>query len=156
MNDDLLHVVSPRACNTQQTTLNHATCHATGAQQTNLKALADAVLARNKRCNNRATAEAKGTQQPLQQTSSFVASTVAEHFEERAAIQEYDAGLPRKRAEQAAMAALRVYEYRLTGNPSWLVYLAPGVELSEAERCLRERFRENFITVRQRPMSAGR
>lgn len=162
MNNDLLHVAFPGACNTQQAPPNHATGDATGAQQTNLKALADAVLARNKRCNNRATEGRKGTQQTFAKTPPFVASAqvamlsenICEHLEERAAIQEYDSGLPRERAEAQAKAALRVYEYRLTDNGPdgpWLILLAPGCDLAEAERSLKNRFGAGrVLTVRER------
>src|SRR3989344_9161898 len=44
------------------------------------------------------------------------AENIREHLEERAAIQEYDGGLPRERAEEQARSALRVYEYRLGDN----------------------------------------
>lgn len=162
MNNDLLHVAFPRARNTQQTAPNRTTGHATAMQQTSLKDLADAVLARNKRCNNRATAGAKGAQQTFAKTPPFVASAqvamlsenIREQLEERAAIQEYDGGLPRERAEAQARAALRVYEYRLSDNGpngSWMILLAPGCNLSQAERTLRDRFGAGrVLAVRER------
>ena len=79
---------------------------------------------------------------------------IREHFEERAAIQEYDGGLPRERAEAQARSALRVYEYRLSDNGPdgpWLILLAPGCDLAEAERSLRNRFgADRVLAVRER------
>src|SRR3989344_2181208 len=75
--EELLHVAFPRARNTQQNTLPHATGHATDVQQTSLKALADRVLARNSARNNHATEGIKGTQQAMQQPPLFVASDPA-------------------------------------------------------------------------------
>lgn len=158
MNNDLLHVVSPRACNTQQTAPNRATGHATGAQQTNLKALAYAVLARNKPRNNHATAGAKGAQQATQKPPPFVASdlpeSIREAYEERAAIREFMGGEPREKAEAEARKALKVYEYCLTDNGPdgpWLILLAPGCDLAEAERSLKYRFgADRVLSIRER------
>lgn len=61
-----------------------------------------------------------------------LAENIREHFEER--------------------SAMRVYEYRLRDigdNGPWMIYLAPGVELLEAETSLRERFKERLIAVRK-------
>ncbi len=66
-----------------------------------------------------------------------------EAFEERAAIREYCGHELRVEAEAKARAALRVYEYRLSDygdNGPWLILLAPGCDLAEAERSLRNRF----------------
>ncbi len=84
-----------------------------------------------------------------QPTEAELQESLREHFEERAAVREYEGGEPRTKAEAEARTALRVYEYRLTDSPSWLVLLAPGVELADIERSLRERFGERFITVRE-------
>jgi hypothetical protein len=46
--------------------------------------------------------------------------------------------------------AVRVYEYRITDCPNALIYFAPGVELDEAERCLKDLYRERFISVKPR------
>ena len=79
-----------------------------------------------------------------------LAENIREHFEERAAIQEHDGGLPKAEAE--ARAAMRVYEYRLTDNPDiWQIMIAPGSDPLEAERSLRNRFGANrVLAVRER------
>jgi len=76
---------------------------------------------------------------------------VAEAIEERAAIQEYDGGLPRPEAERQARTAMRVYTYRLTDDPEqWLVMIAPGCELAEAKRSIRRQFgAERVLEVRR-------
>ena len=83
-----------------------------------------------------------------------LAENIREHFEERAAIQEYNGGLPRERAEAQARAALRVFEYRLSDNgPNgpWLILLAPDCDLAQAERSLRNRFgADRVLSVRER------
>lgn len=73
----------------------------------------------------------------------------AEYYEERSAISEYDGELPRREAEE--QAARRIYEYRLSYQPTqWMVVLAlPGVELEEQVFYLRERFgAETVLEVR--------
>lgn len=79
--------------------------------------------------------------------------SIREHFEERAAIREYDGHEPREKAEAEAKAALTVYEYRLTDNPNlWLILIAPGCDLSQAEQALKNRFGiDRVLTVRERP-----
>ena len=73
-----------------------------------------------------------------------------EHLEERAAIMEYDGGLPRKQAEHEARRALRVFHYRLTDNPeSSLVLISPGCDLDEATKSLQVRFGERLIDVKE-------
>jgi len=68
-------------------------------------------------------------------------SDIHEAIDERAAIQEYEGGLPRAKAEHAAKAAMHVYRYRLTDNPdTWLTMIAPGCDLKEAKRVLNEKF----------------
>ena len=53
-----------------------------------------------------------------------------------------------------ARAALRVYEYRLSDygdKGPWLILLAPGCDLAEAERSLRNRFGvDRVLAVRER------
>ncbi len=78
-----------------------------------------------------------------------VMESVQEAIEERAAITEYDGGLPRGEAETQAKARMRVYEYKLTDGPRWLVMLAPGCDLLEAQRSLRQKFGERFVSVRE-------
>ena len=51
---------------------------------------------------------------------------------------------------------VKVYEYMITDTPSILIYFAPGVELIEAERSLRDRYRERFITVREKNADSPR
>ncbi len=77
---------------------------------------------------------------------------IREHFEERAAIREYDGGEPREKAEDEARKALRVYEYRLTDNPdTWLILLAPGCDLAEAERSLKNQLgTHRVLAVREK------
>lgn len=83
-----------------------------------------------------------------------LAENIREHFEERAAIREYDGHESRKEAEAKARAAMRVYEYRLTDNGPdgpWLILLAPGCDLLEAERSLKSRFGADRVQdVRER------
>ncbi len=43
-----------------------------------------------------------------------------------------------------------VYEYRLAGSPSWLVFLAPGIDLNKAQRILEAQFGEDRL-VEVRP-----
>ena len=92
----------------------------------------------------------KAAPQGGQPTEAELQEGLREHFEERAAIREYCGGKPHAKAEAEVRSALRVYEYRLSDSPSWRVLLAPGVELADIERSLRERFCERFIAVRER------
>lgn len=125
-------------------------------QQTSLKALAQRVLARNSACNSHATTLEKACNKPCNKPPAVVASDLAEnireHFEERSAIREYDGHEPREKAEAEAKNALRVYEYRLSDNPdTWLILLAPGCDLAEAERALKNRFgADRVVAVRAR------
>ena len=62
---------------------------------------------------------------------------IRETLDERAAILEYEAGIPRHEAEARAASAMRVYQYRLIDRPeAWLVMIAPGCDLDEARRSL--------------------
>jgi len=74
---DVLRVAFPRACNTQQTPLNHATTSATVTQHVSLKALARKALENNNTRNNRATASLKTTQQGANSDPRFVAQQTA-------------------------------------------------------------------------------
>jgi hypothetical protein len=66
---------------------------------------------------------------------------IQEAMEERAAILEFDAGLPRPEAEAQAVSAMQIYRYRITDKPNdWLVMIAPGCDLGEARRTLVMRF----------------
>lgn len=73
---------------------------------------------------------------------------IREQIEERAAIMEYDGGLSRQEAEQAAAAAIRVYCYRVKEKPnSELVAIMPNTELNEAYENLRLKYGDRLLTV---------
>ena len=73
---------------------------------------------------------------------------IREQIEERAAIMEYDGGLSRKDAEQAAAAAIRVYCYRVKEKPnSELVAIIPNTELNKAYENLRLKYGDRLLTV---------
>lgn len=77
---------------------------------------------------------------------------IREQIEERAAIMEYDGGLTRKDAEQAAAAAIRVYCYRVKEKPdSELVAIMSGVELDEASKSLKLRYGDRLLDVYPSP-----
>lgn len=88
----------------------------------------------------------QGTSPPL---TSEQHADIQEAIEERAAILEFDAGLPRTQAEAQATNAMRVYRYCVTDKPQdWLVMIAPGCDLEEARRTLVGRFgAERLIDV---------
>jgi len=71
---DVLHVARPRECGVQHRAPAHATTPATPRATTPLRAAALRVLARNKACNNRATAAEKPVQQMPAATAPVVAS----------------------------------------------------------------------------------
>ncbi len=49
-----------------------------------------------------------------------------------------------------------VYEYRLTDSPSWLVFLAPGVDLNDARRTLEAQLGEDrLVEVRPKHVTCG-
>ena len=82
----------------------------------------------------------QGNQQPPPLTPDQQAD-IQEAIDERAAILEFEAGLPRPEAETQATSAMRVYRYRVTDKPNdWLVMIAPGCDLEEARRTLIARF----------------
>ncbi len=77
---------------------------------------------------------------------------IREQIEERAAIMEYDGGLTRNDAEQAATKAIRVYCYRVTDKPkSELVAIMPNTELEEATENLKNKYGERLIDVYPSP-----
>jgi hypothetical protein len=77
---------------------------------------------------------------------------IREQIEERAAIMEYDGGLSRKDAEQAAAAALRVYCYRMKDKPtSELTVIMPGTEFDEALENLKNQFGDRLLDVYPSP-----
>src|SRR5688500_37281 len=73
LNRSLLHVASPRECNTQQPPQYHATSYATTTQQPLAKPVSLLDLARNKLCNNHATSSKKDAQQAHQKQGVDVA-----------------------------------------------------------------------------------
>lgn len=92
---------------------------------------------------------ANSTLEKAKQATSEHSEAIAEHMAERAAIQEYDGGLTRKQAQREARRTLRVYEYRLIDNPdTWLVLIAPGCDLVEAQQGLRDRFGSRLLDTR--------
>lgn len=136
-----------------------------------LKALADRVIARNSQRNQRATDTGKvrnfdpfsdneklrgleTAETVWRLTEAELPKAVREAYEERAAILEYDGGLSQAQAETQAKVEQRLYEYRLTDNGPdgpWLILLAPGCDLPEAERSLKNRFGAyRVLAVRER------
>lgn len=79
----------------------------------------------------------------------FDFTDIEEWYNERAGILEFEADMPRARAESHTRTALRVYTYKITDSPRWLFIIAPGCELKEVEFLLREKFRERFIMVKR-------
>jgi hypothetical protein len=93
---------------------------------------------------------ANSTLERAKQAATRHTEAIAEYLAERAAIQEYDGGLTRKQAETEARRTLRVFEYRLTDNPdSWLVLIAPGSDLIEAQKGLQDRFGSRLLDTRK-------
>jgi len=77
---------------------------------------------------------------------------IREQIEERAAIMEFDGGLSRKEAEQAATASIRVYCFRVKEKPnSELVVIMPNAELDEARKSLMLRYGERLLAVYEMP-----
>lgn len=71
-----------------------------------------------------------------------------EHFEERAAIHEYDAGMPRPEAERQAARAMVAYRTKHDPERELLV-IAPAGETAEQEiAALHERFGDMLISAR--------
>lgn len=77
---------------------------------------------------------------------------IREQIEERAAIMEYDGGLTRRDAEQAAAAAIRVYCYRIRDKPTTeLTVIMPGTELTEALEKMRNKYGDRLLDVYPSP-----
>jgi hypothetical protein len=75
--------------------------------------------------------------------SALDRAAIEEAIEERGAIQEFDGGLSRAQAVEAARAAMRVYRVRVTvpdGGERWATMLAPGCDLVEAARAAKNTF----------------
>ncbi|MGZ8955598.1 MAG: hypothetical protein ACXW0Q_13065 [Methylovulum sp.] len=76
---------------------------------------------------------------------------IREYLEERAAIMEYDGGLSRKDAEQAAATAIRIYCYRVKDKPgAELAVLMPNTELDQAYQNLKLKYGGRLLTVYER------
>lgn len=77
---------------------------------------------------------------------------IREQIEERAAIMEYDGGLTRRDAEQAATSSIRVYCYRMRDKPSTeLTVIMPGTELTEALEKMRNKYGDRLLDVYPSP-----
>jgi hypothetical protein len=88
-------------------------------------------------------------QQPGREIDPEHEKAIREHLEERAAIQEYDGGLPREQAEAEARRNLKVFEFRLSDDPAaWCVMIAPGCTLEGVTQDLRDRYGERLLAVR--------
>jgi len=72
---------------------------------------------------------------------------IRETLEERAAIQEFDGCLSREDADAAAIAAMRIFRYRLAGGRGWCMLNAPGWSLEDAERDLQSRYGGRLLEV---------
>lgn len=170
--DQELRVARTRECNAQLSDPDRAIGDATIAQLTWPKAASLRILERNRARNSCATASKKGAQLWHEKQGAKVArvarsahdksdptEAIREHLDVRAAIMEHDGGLPRQEAERQARAACRMYEYRLTDSPSWLVLIAPGCDLAEANHELLDRFPGRLRDVREyffRESTSGR
>ena len=77
---------------------------------------------------------------------------IRDRIEERAAIMEYDSGLTRKDAEQAATTTMRVYCYRMKDKPAKeLTVIMPGTELDEALIKMRNQYGDRLLDVYPNP-----
>lgn len=94
---------------------------------------------------------ANSTLERAKQAPSPADKAITEHLAERAAIMEYDGELDRDVAEAEARRELRIYEYRLTDNPSaWLVMITPGCNLEQAITTCNNKFgSDRIIEVRE-------
>lgn len=64
-------------------------------------------------------------------------ASITEAVVERAAIMEFDGGLPRDQAEHQARSSMRVYRVlvgMMDTDPRWCTLLAPGCDMAEAQR----------------------
>jgi hypothetical protein len=77
---------------------------------------------------------------------------IQEQIEERAAIMEFDGGLSRHDAVQAAIRAIRVYCYRVTDKPDReLTVIMPNTELDEAVEKLKVKYGDRLLDVYTSP-----
>ncbi|CAA9892676.1 hypothetical protein METHB2_790010 [Candidatus Methylobacter favarea] len=75
---------------------------------------------------------------------------IKEVIEERSAIMQFEAGLPKAEAEKEAKSAIKVYHYRTSEKPDVdLVVIMPNTNLAEAESSLKRRFGSTFISVNE-------
>jgi hypothetical protein len=77
--------------------------------------------------------------------------SIEEAIEERAGILEHDADMSRPEAEAQAASAMRVYRLLVSMGEGeedrWVVMLAPGCDLAEAERGARLKFGSRLLAV---------
>ena len=72
-----------------------------------------------------------------------------EALDERAAIMEYDANLPRDAAVSIARRLMRAYKYQLRSRPEqWFVMITPGISLRDARAALKLRFGDDVRSVK--------
>ena len=81
-----------------------------------------------------------------QQTSTGHPEAIAEHLAERAAIMEYDGGLPREQAEAEARRITHAYRYKLHGNSGGGTYITSG-DLEAARAALLKRYGDRLALV---------
>ncbi|MDD5319145.1 MAG: hypothetical protein PHD43_00765 [Methylococcales bacterium] len=94
----------------------------------------------------------QGNHENIVNEVKFESESIREYVEERAAIMEFDGGLSRKEAEQAAAKAIRVYCYRVKDKPiSELTVIMPNTELDEAYQKLKLKYGDRLLTVYERP-----
>ena len=85
---------------------------------------------------------------PENNTHGELTENIREQIEERAAIMEFNGGLSRTDAEQAAVNAIRVYCYRTKEKPdSELVAIMPNTSLAEAHESLSLRYGDRLLAV---------
>jgi hypothetical protein len=75
---------------------------------------------------------------------------VTGHIDPLASAERLRQAYANKNAKTEKQKEVRVFEYQLTDSPSVLIYFAPGVDLEEAEKSLRDKFGERLISVRAR------
>jgi hypothetical protein len=82
------------------------------------------------------------------QTEIEAAESIGEHLAERAAIMEFDGGLPREQAEVEARRISNVYRFRLHGNEGGGTYITSG-DLEAARAALLQRYGSRLVAVVQ-------
>lgn len=79
-------------------------------------------------------------------------ASITEAVVERAAIMEFDGGLPRPEAEQQARSLMRVYRVRVAMDDEparWCTLLAPGCDITQAQHAAVAQFgAERVLEVR--------